>query len=693
MVMAGTVALARLAHVYIMIADPVGMVTVFGVSDFGSPSRLPWDEAITVTRRALVLGSQIAGLTGVEHDTARMQDFLGERGFTVDLRTGANATRTGILDGYHRLIRDCGSDDAAVIYYSGHGHYAIDQGPATNQPRVIQGISPTDYEDSSESDYRGITSWELSLNLARLTAKTKNATVIFDCCHSSQMSRDAAVRDAVPRAFPHPLYLGFAPHLEVLRQRYPGELERLAPFGNPDAVRLVACGQAESAFEYTTKQGERTGAFTEALLAILGELGDAPLTWAALGQAIRQRVLRMFPSQRPDIEGPLRRLVFSLVEDDHRGIVPIAPASSGFRLQAGRLHGVSAGDVYGVMPLGARAFDRAKAFALVSITAASATAADAALQDWLNDHRAIPKDAVAVPHTIAPATRAVHVIAPDGERGAIERAIADTRTLRVAAAHDPDRPLATLRLASHELTIEDDRGPLFPAARYPAELEPTIKNLRNLGVAQGLRELEGEYGVAAERELAIELCVAEDGKPRKLPDHGASLGLGDRICVRVQSRTQRRLYVHVFNVGVRGKVTLLSGFAARGISLDKGDEYILGADDATGALAGYRLFWPEGLPMTFPRTDEIFVIVTTAAASLAGLETTELIARSAKRAPGTHLQELLTQLQDGLTRDAGGATPLDAFLIKRLSYFLYPATGQPRAEPRAHPRERSANST
>jgi hypothetical protein len=63
-----------------------------------------FDGGTPMTRRALVLGSQIEGLRGVDNDTRRVAAMLDGRGFTVDLRTGGSATRAGMLAGYDQLI-------------------------------------------------------------------------------------------------------------------------------------------------------------------------------------------------------------------------------------------------------------------------------------------------------------------------------------------------------------------------------------------------------------------------------------------------------------------------------------------------------------------------------------------------------------------------------------------------------------
>jgi hypothetical protein len=625
-------------------------------------------------RRALVIGSPgstgLSGalLQGVEHDTGAMTAMLARRGFDVDVCVGPAATRDGILAGYDRLIAGCTEGDAAAIYYSGHGFYTLS---AQEAGRPLHGIVPVDLDGSTDHDFRGITAWELSIKQAQLTARTQNVTVILDCCHSSQMSRTGAVHAAQPRALPHPLRLGFAAHQAALRAKYGAACDAVDPAGSPHAVRLVACGLTESAYEYADDTGTCRGAFTEALLGVLREVGDAELSWAALGDAIRERVLRRFPYQRPDLEGPTRRRLFSVARDEDGGAVRIEATARGFRIGAGRLLGVQPGDRYGVMPLGAAAYDPERAIAELEIEQVSALFAEAKLRAWHNGRAALPADAIAFPVLRQAILRPVELDAPAAARPMIEDALAATRTLRPAASGE--EPLARLRVADHAVTIEDRIGPLFPPVRIEDQLSLAIKNVANLGAAQGLRELIGEHGVHRS-EVEIEWGVVSGGEPRRMPESGGSIGLRDRIYVKLRSRAQRQLFAHVFNIGLRGKITLLTRFAPSGVPLRYGEDHVLGQRH-DGTLLGIGVGWPPEMPTaTFPRVDELIVIVSTTQVSLQGLETTEHLA--AKRGGGTKLQELLAQLQDGLarnvTRDVGSAYEVEDYLIKQLSFLLHP---------------------
>lgn len=523
-------------------------------------------------KHALVVGSQIGSLTGVQYDSERMCAALANRGFEVDLRLSSSATRAGILDGYDALISRVRRDDAAVVYYSGHGMYATNR-DRQDDLQIVQAIAPTDLAATTDDDFRGITAWELAIKLAQLTAATRNVTVLLDCCHAAQMTRDTRVHDLVPRALPNPIDMGFRPHLRALEARY-GAVS-VHPVGNPLAVRVVACGQTQGAYEHTNALGKRSGIFTQALLEILDGIGDVPISWAAVGDALRARVLRHHAFQRPDVEGPAERRIFSLAVDPPRDAVAVSrPAPdadpAALRIHAGWITGVATGDRYAILPLAAAQLTPAHAIATARITVTAPMTAAAELEAPAE----LPDDVVAV---------AIARAAPDAAR------------------------------------------------------------------ADQIRGLVGEHGVDRDT-LAIAWGQVVDAAPRALPDHGATLAAGDRIYVEVQNRGALKRYVHVLNVGVRGKVTLLTkAIAPAGLPLEIDAQCRLG--EHHGKLTGLALAWPDDLPFDgTPRTDELFVFVTAQPLSLHGLETYDHATRAAP-------------LQ---------AVPSDAFLVHRLSYLLTP---------------------
>ncbi|MFI5906513.1 caspase family protein [Dactylosporangium sp. NPDC051541] len=272
-------------------------------------------------RTALLIGARTGDLAGVAHDVEAMAGALDRRGFTIARHEGAAATRAGILDGYERLIRDARPQDAAVVYYSGHGGLA--RPPRASRAPKLQFLAPTDYAESADGDFRGITAPELSVLLVRLTSATRNVTVILDACHAAHMARG----DLLVKALPAMPYLDVAEHLDRLRRQGLDTAVRDA-LGNPHAVRVVACGREQSAYEYTNPAGHRAGLLTDALVEALHAAGDRSVTWAELVAGVRDRVRAVMPFQRPDVEGPALRAMFEAAG------VPLEPPPDGAALDA-----------------------------------------------------------------------------------------------------------------------------------------------------------------------------------------------------------------------------------------------------------------------------------------------------------------------------------------------------------------------
>ncbi|MBC7975467.1 MAG: caspase family protein [Myxococcales bacterium] len=613
-------------------------------------------------QRALVLGSQIDELRGVENDAQAMAAMLASRGFDVDLRVGGDASRAGILAGYDQLIAASNPDDVAVIYYCGHGFHSA----VPHHVRSWQCIAPTDLRASTDTEWRGITAWELSIKQTQLTARTLNVTVILDCCHSAQLSRSDGAIGAVPRALPHPVRLGFDRHLAALRAAYGTGFDAVDPVGNLSAVRVVACGQSEAAFEFPDANGQYHGVFTEVLIDVLTQVGTAPVSWAAIIGAIRARVSRRFVRQRPDIEGPVHRGLFSLTEYDDVRRVVVTAAGERFRLSAGRLTGAGVGDIYGVSPDSMLSDHDAHIFAQLEVVEVSPTEATARLIAGVGP---IPANAVAIPLDRQVPKWPVAVAGPEPACTSVRRAIDASPTLR-AALPGEGGTLAVVRIDDEDITIEDARGPLFPAVRFPSGIPSVLGHLVDLGISQGIRELEGEHGVRA-TELAIELGIVRDACARPLPEHGAVLDLHDRYYLTIERRGERPLFVHVLGINARGKIALLTHFARGGIDLGRSNPTVTLGQRTDGALVGVGLRWPDGLPAAgMARLTELVVVATLTISDLSGLEARDL---TFDRSSPSQLQRALAGLCSGVCHDMRDDNALSGFFIKRVSFLLAPS--------------------
>lgn len=291
--------------------------------------------------RALVIGAETAGLTGVDNDARDVAAWLMGCGFDVDLRIGGAATRDSILDGLRALAVDVCEDTAAVVYYGGHGGVLEVQDAQRSR---LGYLVPTDHEVGGR--FRSITELEWSASIAALTARTRNVAVIHDCCHAAQTVRGAPPRLGRVRALrPVPVS---ADDVRAIVRAVGGDGGIAHPLGNPDAVRLTASGARGLAWERAGAGGRVQGVFTSSLIAEVSALEGGPgtVSWAEIGGRVRERVLRATGRQRPEIEGPARRRMFGVDVIDVPAKISVRPHGRRFVMAAGRVHGVERGDVF-----------------------------------------------------------------------------------------------------------------------------------------------------------------------------------------------------------------------------------------------------------------------------------------------------------------------------------------------------------
>jgi hypothetical protein len=623
-----------------------------------------------MTGWGLVIGSGFDDPRGVENDAELIGDLLTGRGFAVETLLGPRATRAGILAAWDAIAAGARPDDAVAIYYAGHGALVLNterQARRFELPASFRAICPTDYGESTDDDFRGISSFELSIKLAAVTAKTRNVTVILDCCYSGHLCRGAGSSGRRARGLPAPSRLALARHLEALRAS--GALADLGARPNPDAVRIVGAGESSGAFPtrlpeaapWRARVGDGgrdgfIGALTLALYELLHEIGAAEVPWQAIAPALCRHVRAHGDGQQPDIEGAVKRVPFQLTELD-ASCARIERDGAGFVIGAGRIAGVSIGDVYEVrsaLAAGAAPLARATIDEVSSLTASGRRL------DWLTGEAELPVGAVAVASELAFERRAVRVVAAEPDRSRIAGALATTGRLRPAEPGDRDL-LAEVELVGDQLAIRAGGEPLFDPARYPVELGNAAADLASLAMVHRLRALAGD-GIAAS-DLEVVWGTVVDGVEQPRPDHGFALGLDDVIFIRLANRSARTLYAHVFNIGLRDRIALLST-----LELPPHSERTLGAD-LDDDLRGIPLTWPLGLARTAPGIDILLTIATTAPTDLRMLETSPRL--DVTRGPcGALVQHLLGQTSVAATR--GGRMDREPFAMVWRDYWLFP---------------------
>ena len=548
-------------------------------------------------RRALLIGSQTGGLEGVEGDVERMSEALGKREFQVSKCTAGSATRTGILSSYEQLIDDTADGDAVCVYYSGHGGRISN--PYQRGPSFLQYLVPTDHTPDT---FRGVLSFELSALLARLTAKTRNVTVILDCCYAGQMSRGTPSLETT------------AGGLTLINKAIAGtvtdaQLKELLEASNaaaalsdvesnPHALRLVAAEPHRSAFEGRTAQGVSSGVFTSALLKALSELEGRAASWNSVMLQVREQVMRLKDEQRPDAEGPRRRQPWSLTQlPDER---PLALFFDGgeAKLRGGALFGAVKGSRYGIMPAGSERY------------VAQASLAQAVVVESMGSTSRVQIEAEQHVQLGGPGLAAFPLSVPFrkcrvglGQELSPELCglVASSRYLTPVAL-DASEMLPSLSQQGTQLVLRDAAGLILLRAPL-ADAAQLLERLEFLARAEDLRAFApGRLEV----DLGIELGRVVNGRCVTMPQPG-TLHVGDRQYISILNQGCDTVYVAVFGIDPQYTIRLLSRRAARGQMLRPTQSLLLG-QNAKGVWQGVEVSWPERLATDEPRPESVIVI-------------------------------------------------------------------------------------
>jgi hypothetical protein len=627
-------------------------------------------------RRALVIGARTGRLAGVGRDVAAMAEALGGWGFTSTTCEGSDATRAGILAAYSRFIAETREQDAAVVYYTGHGGRSV-----APDGGAVQFVVPVDFDESAEADFRGITSLELSLLLTRLTAKTKNVTVVLDSCHAAHMSRDPA---KVVKARPAPVpYEHIAAHLDRLR-RDDRWLARWNPPGNPDAVRIVACAPEQSAYEYVNAEGIRTGLLTDVLVRTLAEANssDVAVSWATVVDRVRRRVLALLPVQRPEAEGPARRLLFDVAEADPVASLPAAVVAGRVRLSGAALLGVVPGDEFALVP-GESAGPDGRVLGEVAVDRVDLAAAWGDLRTPVTQ---LPIGARAHPvRTVAP-SMPVRLPCPDPRLAPLARAIGLAPLIRPGEPGE-DCPARVGTDDEGGLVVHDEFGPLHrsrPAG--PDGVRRVVRDLTRVARARALRCLSEVPGEALPLPVSIGFGRVEAGRAVPLPTSGAVLHVDQPVYVRVRNESENPVYVSLLDIGVAAGIAFLNPSSPSGVRLPRGGQYTFGGNDLTGALPGVALGWPAELPRGVPRPETIVVLVTAEPLDCRVLEQDGV--RAAPFLTGSALGRSLRSLSG--VRDHGRKVE---FAVRTIDFELVPTPAPPPGTARFEVDERPETST
>ena len=318
-------------------------------------------------------------LEGPGNDVVLMRALLIERYHfppekIVTLAEGAGGevnrpTRAHIKREFDRLAQTVRRGDQVVILLSGHGSQQPDQDPPDPNDPEPDGLDeiflPADigkWKHAVQAVENAIIDDELCIWLKAIQDRGALLWVIIDACHSGTMIRgnDEEVLRQVP-----PEALVPAEALEKARQRAAqgGERTRGAseaasfemPVQTPGLVAITAAQADEPAVEKRLPpegaSRQYYGLLTYTLDQILTQ-AKAALTYRQLVQRVHAQYIawgRVFPT--PLLEGPDQdHLVLDAAQAPEPARFVLRRDEGGWKINAGALHGLTAGTILAVAP-------------------------------------------------------------------------------------------------------------------------------------------------------------------------------------------------------------------------------------------------------------------------------------------------------------------------------------------------------
>ncbi|KUJ17459.1 uncharacterized protein LY89DRAFT_53904 [Mollisia scopiformis] len=572
-------------------------------------------------KRALLIGGSEKSLNGVRHDLTAMSDLLIARGFDITLCYGESATRDGIIRAWRHLIQQTSKEDAVVVYYSGHGGCA----PKNSGPGLpLQYLLPTDIEESKPGDFRGILDVEVS-HLARgLTNKTRNVTIILDCCHAELMSRG-------------PFQVRFyAPVSRETLENHRRQLQESGFFdqssfyleGNPHSVRVVACGSDQGAYEVfiSDKDQVSMGQMTRELVAVIKDAGDNIISWDAV--LVHLRKVLMDPNisafQRPQVEGEMMRALFSLDRLDYWGQLGLKQRGNNVILMGGLLAGIRDGDEYAIMPLTAVAVDPTKQIAVATVLHVMPTTSKVHVQ-YFGSHWKLPErskgGAKAFPLRMIRPELGIEVLVND-------TALSDRLSSRLSKSRFVHHfktgsyehgPLATIQQENNKLVLIHHRPRPAPILKYeiltnsnPGDaVEDAIYQVEKLAKSDHMLQMNAKPKYTLDcSSVSITMGCVQDSSPVPLPEGDRSVIEEQYVYVKIQNDGTRQVFASIFLVTGIGTISWLSRGDPSGVDILPKTTYTYGENKSNEELEGTRLVWPKSIPRSGDLDESIVVVLS-----------------------------------------------------------------------------------
>jgi caspase domain-containing protein len=613
-------------------------------------------------------------LSGCVSDVQVMRQVLTES-FSfptehVTVVTDDQATREGILAAMNGLLERVGNDDVVVFHYSGHGSQMTDV-EGDEPDGLDETIVP--YDSGREPhENRDIKDDEIYLWIQKLTMKTSNLTLIFDCCHSGNIVRDSFGGEArwVEPDLRPPDELPPSPIPAEARALLEGGRD-LGPSGwlplGERYTLLAGCRSNERSFEIEEPAGIRHGALTYFLAQELRSL-QSGATYRDVFEAAAPRVSSRFNDQHPQLEGARDREVFGVRWIKPMPFVPVLNRTGDLVvLGGGAVCDLREGSQWALYPAGTKAVQPGEEpLGTLSVTKVRAVTSEGRL---LSESR---------PGAVVVGSRAVEEIHPIESRMSVEvvplvergrdvqallEGLGRSRLVRPAASGETgqarvyllaprskvcaETPVPMLGALSEETwAVVGENGDLAMPPHRRSESGVTSLVLDNLERMARFRltlrlrnvrtALTGKVNAELLRWVGGTLEQPEVGKGGDTVFHE-----GDRLVLRISHEYERPLFIYVLDLGLTGRIELVYPVSgAEGDPLNPKQHLDIGAREGEDLV----LYMPEEFP---------FDRCAPCGESPEGVETLKVIAT-------THPTDFSPLLQTGMREGKAGAGPVSS---------------------------------
>jgi Caspase domain len=608
-------------------------------------------------------------------------------------------TYDNIVQKFKELTDKAQAGDQVYIHYSGHGsrirtHFTELKG----ENELDETLVPIDIADTSTRYVRDI---DLAFILHKMIDKGAIVTLVLDSCHSGGATRNAGSEEIALRTFDgadpvdttegRPTDSKFASDAELteawrsLSKR--GTRNASAGSGwlpEPEGyVLMAACRPSESAIEYAFTGQERNGVLTYWLMDAFKQLGPQ-LTWKLVHDRVLANVHSRFPSQTPQLQGEVGRVVFGVDKIPPHyavGVLTVDEAGPRVQLNTGQALGVAAGAEFAIYPPGTTDFTGPeKRLALARIRELGATQSWADIIEEFGQQKIEP-GAQAVLVDVFRLRRRVRLLTQEEHLteahkvalDAVKRSIGEAGRGFIQVADDQEAVEYQVGVShdGQEFEILDPKGSPFPNL-HPA-LEPTEGNaarvterlvhLSKYHTVLELRNYDSQSRLAG--KLKIELFKApadykRGDKPNPLPldDPGNTpvINDGDKLFLHIKNESTQVLNVAVLDLQPDWGITQFYPWEERGdfIPVDPGkDDWVAGEFYLPGTLM-------EG-------TDVLKAFATVGPANFRWLELPALnqlrrdaSTRGLRSGPRNPLEQLLAEIGAEATTMRNATPPIEA---------------------------------